>query len=116
MNTPKIDEYQFGLIVIDGRQYLKDVIVFPDRVVSDWWRISGHNLNLEDLKEVIKTPPEVLVIGCGYSSRMEIPEETIRRLESIGIEVRLHSTKEACDLYNKLRGVKNTAAALHLTC
>ena len=27
-----IDSYQFGLIVVSGKKYTSDVIIFPDRV------------------------------------------------------------------------------------
>jgi hypothetical protein len=33
---PKIDSYEFGRIVIDGREYRADVIILPERVVADW--------------------------------------------------------------------------------
>ena len=40
----RIDRYAFGNIVIDGKAYTKDVIIFPDRVYSPWWRKDGHFL------------------------------------------------------------------------
>ena len=49
----KIDKYNFGSITINGKEYTKDVIIFPDRVSAPWWREEGHNLSLKDLKEVI---------------------------------------------------------------
>ena len=50
MNT--IDSYQFGEIVISGKEYSSDVIIFPDRVIDNWWRETGHELCLEDITEV----------------------------------------------------------------
>jgi len=32
--APKIESYGFGEIVIDGRRYSSDVIVYPERVDS----------------------------------------------------------------------------------
>jgi hypothetical protein len=44
----RIDHYEFGRIVVDGRQETKDLIVLPDRVVRNWWRRDGHALVLDD--------------------------------------------------------------------
>ena len=34
----RIDHYEFGRIMIDGRQETKDLIILPDRVLRNWWR------------------------------------------------------------------------------
>ena len=73
MVIPKIDSYQFGTIKIDGVEHHKDVIILPDRVISGWWRKSGHNLHPDDLKDVLDNPPEILIIGRGSDSRMQVP-------------------------------------------
>jgi hypothetical protein len=44
-----ITSYDFGHIIIDGKRYTSDLIVFPDRVKVGWWRKEGHRLQLEDL-------------------------------------------------------------------
>jgi hypothetical protein len=49
----RIDHYEFGRIVIDGRQETNDLIILPDRVVRNWWRQNGHALVLDDLVEVL---------------------------------------------------------------
>lgn len=116
MASPKIDSYKFGEIVIDGRRYSSDVIVYPDRVDSQWWRREGHSLEPADVPEVLQAPPDVLVIGQGNPGRMDVPAETRRRLEEAGIEVLVEPTTRACDTYNRLRGKRRVVAALHLTC
>ena len=116
MVVPKIDGYQFGTIKIDGVEYHKDVIILPDRVISGWWRKSGHNLHQDDLTEVLDNPPEILIIGRGSASRMQVPEQTLHAIKSVGIDVRALPTKQACSLYNELREQCRVAAALHLTC
>ena len=51
----RIDHYDFGRIVIDGREETRDLIILPDRVVRDWWRQEGHVLVVDDLGEVWRT-------------------------------------------------------------
>jgi hypothetical protein len=111
----KVQKYDFGSIVIDGKEYTSDVIVFPDRVKDRWWRKEGHRLDINDLEEVLEFKPEVLVIGTGYLGVMEVPEETLRYLQMKNIEVHVAPTREAIKIFNGLRG-KRAAGAFHLTC
>ncbi len=116
MAAPHIDSYRFGEIVIDGQPYTSDVIVFPDRVKAGWWREEGHSLSLADLDEVLREPPEVLVVGLGAHGRMDVPADTRRELERLSIQVIAENTDTACQTYNRLRGKRSVIAALHLTC
>jgi hypothetical protein len=112
-----IDSYGFGRIVIDGKKYTSDVIIFPNRVMSDWWRKEGHRLHINDLDEVLKEKVEVLVVGTGYFGLMKIPAETKEFMESKGLELVIQPTREAYKTYNSLvTSGKKIAAALHLTC
>ena len=65
----------FGQVVVSGKKYTSDVIIFPDRVRDNWWRKSGHQLCLKDIAEVITENPEVLVVGTGASSLMRMLPE-----------------------------------------
>jgi hypothetical protein len=112
----KIDSYQFGRIVIDGQSHRRDVIILSDRVVKGWWRREGHVLHADDLESVIQTAPEILVVGQGAYGRMRVTSETRRALEVAGIELIALPTEEACQTFNRMRGDRTIAAALHLTC
>ena len=50
----KIDSYSFGRIVINGKTYTSDVIIFPDKVDASWWRKEGHLLQLADGKSAAR--------------------------------------------------------------
>jgi hypothetical protein len=86
-NSNPITSYEFGKITIAGRAYTADVIIWPDRVRSNWWRKEGHSLCLEDLKDVLSDPPERLLVGRGYYGAMQVPEATRAALAERGIEV-----------------------------
>ena len=111
-----IDSYDFGRIVINGKRYNTDLIVFSDKVTDGWWRKEGHRLHVEDLKDVLEVKPEVLVVGTGYSGLMRVPPETRRYVESEGIEFIAQKTAEACETFNRLVKSRKVVAALHLTC
>lgn len=48
-----IDSYQFGKIIIDGKIYTSDIIIYPDRVEAGWWRREGHALHRDDISGII---------------------------------------------------------------
>lgn len=111
-----IDSYEFGRIVINGKQYHSDLIIFPNFIKENWWRKSGHSVDIDDLEEAIAANPEVIIIGTGYHGRIKIPKETKNYLESRGIQLIAENTSKAAVTYNRLSQVKKTVAALHLTC
>jgi len=112
-----IDSYDFGQIIINGRRYTSDVIVFPDRVKADWWRKEGHQLCVEDIEEALKEKLDVLVVGTGYSGLVKVLPETERYVRSMGVELIVQRTGEAYKTFNRLvQSGKRVAAALHLTC
>ena len=112
-----IDSYQFGKIVIDGVGYNSDLILLGDTVQSDWWRKQGHSLAAEDLETVLKAKPSVLVVGCGASGLMDVPDQTRQALKKRDIQLEMHDSYKAVQKFNELSeaGV-NVAAANHLTC
>lgn len=114
-----IDSYEFGTIVINGKRYTSDVIVFPERVIDGWWRREGHRLCVEDLKEILrsKPKPEVLVVGTGYYGLVKVSPEVENTLKSHEIELLAQPTREACQTFNKLlKSNRRVAGAFHLTC
>ena len=112
----EINSYQFGQVVINGRGYTSDVIVFPDRVRDNWYRKTGHELSLEDVAEVVAESPEVFVVGTGASGLVKVLPGVEQRLEADGIELFVQPTDMACRTYNSLGHSRRVVAALHLTC
>ncbi len=110
-----IEDYEFGRMVIGGRVYTADLIILGEEILPNWWRREGHSLCPEDLGPVLAARPEVLVIGTGAYGAMDVPYETQKFLEELGIEVIWKPTAEAVDIFNGLTGRKK-AAAFHLTC
>jgi hypothetical protein len=111
----RVDGYRFGRVLVEGTEQTRDVIVLPDRVVSNWWREEGHGLVLEDLRDVLDDLPERLVVGTGAAGQMRPDPECIQLLEDRGIHVEVLPTDQAVRRYAAL-DPSRTAAALHLTC
>jgi hypothetical protein len=107
------------MIVIKGKKYTGDVIVFPDKVLVGWSRREGHRLHVDDLKEVLSAEPqpEVLVVGTGHSGLMKLSHEVEEVLGSRGIKVIDQPTKQAWRTFNELlKSGRRVVATLHLTC
>ena len=111
-----INEYSFGTITVNGNSYTKDVIIFPDRVFSPWWRGEGHLLQIDDLVEVVRADIIELIIGTGYYGTMKVPQAVIEYLSNQGITASIQKTPEAVDMYNRTISEREIIAALHLTC
>ncbi|MEN3046971.1 MAG: MTH938/NDUFAF3 family protein [Candidatus Hydrothermales bacterium] len=75
----KIEKYEFGEIIIEGKKYTRDLIIFKDRISENWWRKEGHSLYMEDLKEVLEFKPEILIIGNGILRSYESPQRDNKR-------------------------------------
>jgi len=111
-----IDSYHFGQIVIDGKKYSSDIIIFSEGVQANWHRSKGHELSLEDITGVAAEKPEVLIIGTGASGLLKVPSEVSVQIEAQNIRLMVAPTDEACHLYNRLSRQQKVAAVFHLTC
>jgi hypothetical protein len=113
----RISDYEFGRIAIADKTYTSDVIVVPEQVIDSWWRKEGHILQIEDLDDIVKAKPDILIIGTGYYGRMQVPDETKQYLEERGIKVLQAKTRDAVTEFNQLqKEYARIVAALHLTC
>jgi hypothetical protein len=62
---PRLEGYRFGRLVVDGEEQTRDLIVLPERIVTNWWRADGHRLVLDDLDDVRGELLEHLIVGTG---------------------------------------------------
>jgi hypothetical protein len=113
----KIDSYSFGRIVIDGKAYTSDVIIFRDRIDASWWRKEGHSLYPADIADALNAQPDILIIGTGYAGVLRVPDKTLAYIAARAIEVKVERTSKAIELYKARQREKiHVIAALHLTC
>lgn len=111
-----IDSYAFGRMVIDGKTYTADLIIYPGRIEDRWWRKEGHYLQKEDLKEVLAADPDIFIVGTGDMGVMQVPDSIVAFLQKQGIEVHAAKTGKAVELFNQQPGNIKLVGAFHLTC
>ncbi len=113
----KIESYAFGAIMIDGREYRSDLIIYPDHIDDQWWRREGHLLQREDLSGAFSLKPELLIVGRGLPGLMAVDKKVEEYCRDQKIELISLPTPEAVEKYNQLANKKPLViAALHLTC
>lgn len=112
-----VDSYKFGKIVIDGKTYSSDLIIYEDKIEDKWWRKAGHSLSPGDIKMIIDARPDVFIVGTGYSGFMKVPRKTRKFIKKKEIQLITEKTTNAVKTYNDLSKTdKQVIAALHLTC
>jgi hypothetical protein len=112
-----IQGVSFGSIVIDGRKYHSDLIIYPDgRVKDSWRRHMGHRLSHDDIEALIASNPEIIVAGTGISGMMKPANGLEQFLEEKNIAFSAAPNEEAAILFNQLERDKRIGACFHLTC
>ena len=112
---PRLEAYRFGHLIVDGKEQTRDLIVLPERLITNWWRIEGHRLVLDDREDVQQDLPEHLIIGTGAYGQIRPDPDTVEELRRGGIQVEALPTADAVRRYEEL-DPHRTAVALHLTC
>jgi len=113
----KIEEYRFGYMKINGKQYNKDLIINGDNIIENWWRKKGHFLCMDDLKNLNIEKVNYFIVGKGYYGAMEIDKEVLKFFRERKIPIFLGKTQDAAEKYNEVIQEKDKVlAAFHLTC
>lgn len=119
MTKLKVRHYEFGRIVVDGREYTRDIVITPTRVIENWWRREGHRVYLEDLTKygILDEDFEVIVFGTGYYGMVVIEREVVEELNRRGVKHIAEPTGTAVKKFNQLVDEgKRVVGAFHLTC
>lgn len=112
-----IEQYSFGSITIFEKRYNSDLKIINGEVYPDWWRNSGHSVDVEDVADILNAKPDYLIIGSGSSGLMKVCDRLREYLEDIGVEVIVEPTSKAVGTFNRMHDEsKNVAAGFHLTC
>lgn len=112
-----IEGFRFGTMKILGRSYSSDLKILGGEVLAGWWRREGHWVHLEDLDDIVRFGPDVVVIGKGDPGRMQVDPRLRAFLVEAGIALLEEPTPRAVETFNRLlREGKKVAGAFHLTC
>ncbi len=119
--APTIDDVQFGSVTVDGETLPHDIHIRADGKVRRRRKSrlrkaygTSHAVDAEELKQVAKGGPSLLIVGGGFRSMVRLTDDAKEWLRSGVVDWRLLPTPEAVELYNSTGGSK--ALLLHVTC
>jgi hypothetical protein len=113
----KIDSFSFSSIVIDGKKYNHDILIYADGRIEQRkggiWRFGSHNIKGEEIEKLLREKPEVVLVGTGTQGRAHLSKD----VKTKGAELMVSSSREAVGRFNELidQG-KKVAALIHITC
>jgi hypothetical protein len=119
-----ITHFSWGKYVIAGQEHSedgqgvgKDIRILNGKV-TQWKERKGHHLKPDMITGVYNLGVDILVIGIGVESAIEVSQKTIKSIAENGIhELVLLPTPEACAAFNKLyKTQKKVALLAHGTC
>jgi uncharacterized protein len=93
--------YGEGYVMVNGQRYEHNLVVLPDRIVTDWQPAGFDQLTAADFTRLAELAPEIVLLGTGTRLRFPRPELTRALYEArIGLEVM--DIQAACRTYNIL--------------
>lgn len=95
-------------IVIDGVSYTSSLIVAPDRKPEAWPVRAFSALTLDDLSDLGRFRPDVIVLGTGHKTE-QLLENWIFSLLNQGILIECMHNRAACGTYNLIVGEERNA-------
>ncbi len=117
----KLEYPSFGKIIVDGKTYEHDVVVYPSGRVGKrkkWLSKSkhgtSHKLDPDELREYLTEDFEVLIVGTGYYGYLSLlpgSRELVRDKEVYELP-----TRKAVELFNELNEKKRVLGIFHVTC
>ena len=112
-----IENFSFGNIVVNGITYTNDIKIIQGKVIPSWWRKKGHQVNIDDIQDIIAAGPDILVLGKGKPGLMKSTPSLCEFLKEKHIELIEEKTSKAIKTFNRLfKQGKNVCAGFHLTC
>lgn len=117
----KIDEFTFGSIVVEGKKYRRDVLIFADSTIKKrkggFLMYGSHKIKRQELEELSQGQPEIIVVGTGTDGVASMTPETESWVKAKNLNLLVKPSYDAVAKLNELVAQKKKVAALiHITC
>ncbi len=117
----KIDEFTFGSIVVDGKKYRRDVLIFADGMIKKrkggFLMFGSHKIKRQELEQLSQGQTEVIIIGTGTDSVAHLTPEAESWAKEKNLSLLIQPSYDAIAKVNELTEQKKRVAALiHITC
>lgn len=114
VSLPMVQAFEFEKIVIDGKEFKTDVMIYPDGQIKKWKRKDEHELQLDDVKKILKQNPKLVIVGLGTIGNLKVQPSVYDELDKVGISVLSFKTEKAIETYKEQREKQGTAALFHV--
>ena len=112
-----IIDFSFGRIVANGQICNTDIKIVQGTLTPDWWRKSGHSVEIEDVQDALNTELEILVIGKGQPGYMKVSDSLRELLAEKNVELIEEPTAKAVETFNRLfKEGRRVAGGFHVGC
>lgn len=102
--------YGEGYVMVNRQRYERNLVVLPDRIVTDWQPAGFDQLSAGDFAQLAELAPEIVLLGTGSRLRFPRPELTRALIDArIGLEVM--DIQAACRTYNILAAEERKVVA-----
>ncbi len=115
MTGVKINGTKFGEITINGKPYDSDMTVYWNGKVS--YRTKEHTIEAGEFVAVLRSGPEILVVGTGEEGIVKIAPEVNQLAGYKNIKVYAEKTPKAVEVFNAFSEQgKKVVGIFHVTC
>ena len=106
-----VKHYKSGELILSQQTLFHSVIITPERIVNDHWRVDSiDELNLEAIEPIIELDAHIYLLGTG--TRLLIPpQEIIAAFARIGKSIDFMDSAAACRTFNILTNEGRRVAA-----
>jgi len=117
----EINGTEFGKITVNNKTFDFDIAIMPNGEImkrnaraSEMYYGTHHMICKEELRQIIDSKPQVLVIGLGQYSGCRLEDSVKRECEKNGIKLITEPTPKAIKTFNQTEARK--AGLFHVTC
>jgi len=100
-----------GKIKIGNEELAENVVLFRDEIHRHWQPADIDNPTSQDLADLIREKPDVIIFGTGWQTRLP-PRELVFALARLGIGFEMMDTPAACRTFNVLVSEDRDVAAV----
>ena len=117
----KLDELNFGSIVVESRKYRRDILIFADGMIKKqkggFLMFGSHEVKKQELKELSQGQPEIIIVGTRANGAARVAPEVGNWAKGKNLNLLAQPSYDAVARVNELVEQKNKVAALiHITC
>ena len=117
----RIDSFNFGFIVVDGKQYAYDVVILPDSTVRERergkGRVGSHSITRREIETICEFQPDVIMVGTGESELLTLSADAREYVEEADLTLFRMPSSQAVKRFNQLTEEgRRVAALIHITC